>query len=343
MTLAEIAQLVGGTLEGDGRLPIDGLSGVREAGPRDLSFLAGPRYAAAAARTRAAALVVDRSWRGACACALIRVDDPEKAFMRAAAKLAPPPPAPPPGVHPSAVVAPDARLGTGVSVGPLCVIESGARVGDRSAIGAGCYIGRDAALGRDGLLYPHVTVRERVTIGDRAIIHSGAVIGSDGFGYVLEEGAWKKIPQIGVVTVGDDVEIGANVTVDRARFGRTVIGNGVKIDNLVQIAHNVVVGDHTAMAAQVGIAGSTLIGKRAQFGGQSGAAGHIEIGDGVVVAGRGGVTKSIPGPGIVSGFPAMPHDRARRLQAHIGRLPELKKAVEEIARRLAELERRSGA
>jgi UDP-3-O-[3-hydroxymyristoyl] glucosamine N-acyltransferase len=236
------------------------------------------------------------------------------------------------------VVADDAVLGEGVSIGPQCVIESGVRIGDRTVIGPGCCLGQATSVGSDCRFHALVSTREGTRIGDRVIIHNGAVIGSDGFGYVREDSGWKKIPQLGIVVIGDDVEIGANVTIDRARFGQTVIENGVKIDNLVQIAHNVVVGENTAMAAQVGIAGSAIIGKNTQFGGQSGAAGHLEVGDGAIVAGRGGVTKDVPAGAIVSDFPAIPHGQARKMHAHIKRLPDLKKKVDAMERRLAELE-----
>ena len=218
------------------------------------------------------------------------------------------------------------------------MIESGARVGPNAQIWAGSYIGHGAWIGADTKLYPNVTVRERVIVGKRVILHSGCVIGCDGFGYVNVVGAWKKIRQIGTVVVEDDVEIGANVTVDRARFGETVIGRGTKIDNLVQIAHNVRIGEHCAFASQVGIAGSAEIGSHVQMGGQSGSAGHLTIGAHSVVAGRGGVTKDIPPKSFVSGFPAMPHNQARRLHAHTARLPELKKTVNDLENRVKRLE-----
>lgn len=334
ITAAEIAREIGGEVEGDGSRTIVGLAGLAEAGEGDISFLTQARYAAAAAGTRAAVVIVGKTWQGECPAVLIRVDDPDSAFAKVAPMLVPPPARPEPGVHPTAVVAADVSLGRDVSIGPHCVLEPGVKIGDFSCLGAGCYIGHQAVVGGECLLYQHVSVRERVTIGDRVIVHNGAVIGSDGFGYTREGEAWRKIPQVGTVEVGDDVEIGANSTIDRARFGKTVIGRGVKIDNLVQIAHNVTVGENTAMAAQVGVAGSTSIGRNVQLGGQAGVAGHLHIGDHAVVGGQAGVLKDVPASTFVSGYPAMPHNKARRTHASLMRLPELRQKVSELERRL---------
>ncbi len=340
MTAAEIAALIDGRVDGDPDGTIDGVAGLPEAGPTDLSFLTNPRYAGLVAETRAGAVLVAEDWQGEHPCPLIRVANVDAAFGQIAAALGPPPVAFAPGVHPTAVVAADAVLGEGVTVGPYCVIEPGARLGERTVLVAQCYIGHDAYVGADARLYPFVTVRERVRIGDRVIVHSGAVLGSDGFGYASVKGEWRKIPQIGTVEVGDDVEIGANVTVDRARFGKTVIARGAKIDNLVQIAHNVQVGEHTAMAAQVGISGSTRIGHHVQLGGQAGLAGHLSVGDNAVVGAQAGVTKDVPPGTFVSGYPAMEHRRATKLHAHVARLPELKQRLTALEGRLAALEER---
>lgn len=339
MNVAEIAEKLGGVLEGDGAAEITGLAGIQEARAGDITFLANPRYASAVARTKATAIIVDKDWTGSCQCAVIRVKSADRAFAVAASMLGPRPVEHEPGVHPTAVIADDVELSKDVSVGPYCVLEAGVKVGDRSVLCAGCYLGHATVLGKDCKLYPHVSTRERTRIGDRVIIHNGAVIGSDGFGYVREGDAWKKIPQVGVVEIGDDVEIGANVTIDRARFGKTVIGNGVKIDNLVQVAHNVRIGDNTAMAAQTGISGSVTVGRNVQFGGQAGVMGHLTIGDNSVVGGQAGVLKDVAPGTFVSGYPAMPHDKARKMHAHVMRLPELKKKIAEIEKRISQLEK----
>lgn len=342
-TVGSIAKAIGGSVEGDAGTPIFGVAGLREAETGELSFLANPKYAPAVAATHASAVIVGAGFQGPCNCALIRVDNPDKGFTQAVMLLAPPPVEPVAGVHPTAVVAPDAKIGAGASVGPQCVIEPGVIIGARCVIGAGCYIGYGCRVGDDCRFHPHVSLREHVKVGSRCIIHNGAVVGSDGFGYYKQGEAWVKIPQVGVVEIGDDVEIGANTTIDRARFGRTVIGNGVKLDNLVQIAHNVRVGENTAMAAQTGISGSTVIGRRVQMGGQSGATGHISIGDDAVVLGGSGVTKNVPAGAKVIGFPAAQHDKAARLHAHVARLPELKARVAGLESRIQDLEKRLGA
>ena len=337
MTVAELAEKLEGTVDGDGSLEVSGLAGLKEAEKGEISFLANQRYGEAVATTGATAVIVNADWEGEGSCALIRVANADAAFAEAARLMSPPGEEPEPGVHPSAIVADDAELGEDVSVGPCCVVKPGVRIGRGTMLEAGCFVGRDTVIGESCRLCPHVSIRERTRIGDRARIHSGAVIGSDGFGYVREDDVWKKIPQIGHVEIGDDVEIGANVTVDRARFGKTVIGNGVKIDNLVQIAHNVRIGDNTAMAAQVGISGSTSVGSNVQIGGQAGLAGHIRIGDGAVLGGQAGVSKDVPPGGFLSSFVALPHRESRKAQAGLVRLPKLRKLVAAIEKRLARL------
>lgn len=340
LTLDEIARTAGGTVEGDGSTVITGAAGLSEAKAGDISFLSNPRYADAVAGTRASAVIVSADWKGKCSCALVRVKNPDRAFATLVPAFAPPPPAFAPGVHPTAVVAAGVLVGRDVHIGPHCVLEKGAAIGDRTVLIAGCYIGHDVSVGSDCRFYPHASIRERCTIGNRVIVHNGAVIGSDGFGYVKDEqGRWQKIPQVGIVEIGDDVEIGANVTVDRARFGKTVIASGVKIDNLVQIAHNVRIGENTAMAAQVGISGSTTVGRNVQLGGQAGVAGHLTVGDNSVVGAQAGVTKDVKPATFVSGYPAMPHDRAKRIHAHLMNLPALKERVDELSGRRKKADR----
>ena len=339
LTIQEIAARVGGAVETGGDVRIRGIAGIRDAQPGEVSFLSNPRYAAEAAATRASAVLVPLAWDKPCPAVLVRVENPDAAFARVAAWFAPEPIRPPPGVHPTAMVAPDAVLGPDVSIGPHCVIEPGARIGARAVLDAQVYVGHASEIGEDSRLYPHVSLRERVRVGARCILHNGVVLGSDGFGYTVDAaGVRTKIPQYGTVAVGDDVEIGANTTVDRARFGKTVIGNGVKIDNLVQIAHNVVIGDHAVIVAQVGIAGSTVVGARAVLAGQAGVAGHLVIGEGAIVGAQAGVTKSVPPGAFVSGYPAAPHEKATRIHAHVMRLPEMRAELAELRGRIQRLE-----
>lgn len=341
LTVGQIAQRLGAAVEGDAQRPIHGVAGVRDAGPDEIAFVSQARYATDAAASQAGALIVGLDWQTPVPAALIRVEKPEVAFSQVALAFAPPVPAPEPGVHPTAVVSPQACLGRNPSVGPYTVVEAGAVVGDDAVIGAQCYVGHGVQIGRQVRLYPQVSIREHCRLGDRVIVHNGTVIGSDGFGYQVDkQGVRTKIPQIGIVVIGDDVEIGANVTIDRARFGKTRIGCGVKIDNLVQIAHNVIIGDHAVVVSQAGIAGSTIIGSKAILAGQAGVAGHLTVGDGAVVGAQAGVTKDVPPATFVSGYPAAPHKEAAKLHAMVARLPELRDRVSALQKRLDELEAR---
>src|SRR5207247_1901944 len=258
-TVKELGALSGGELVGDSTLKITGAASLGEATQGEISFFANRKYIALLRETRASAVFVPPDFAEPINAAQIRVSNPTKAFEEVVLKFAPKPITITPGIHPSAVVDPSVQLGDRVSIQPLAVIEAGAKIGDDTIIGAGSYVGHETIIGSACHIYPHVTIRERSRIGSCVIIHSGGVIGADGFGFEMIDGRHQKIPQLGIVQIDDDVEIGANTTVDRARFGRTWIQQGVKIDNLVQIAHNVVIGKHTVIAAQTGIAGSLQI------------------------------------------------------------------------------------
>lgn len=356
ITLEEIAHAVGAVLEGGAPgLTVDHAAGLAEAGPGALSFLSNPKYVSQLAITKATAVIVGRNAPNA-PCAILRSDNPDLAFAKAVTMISPPPPPPPPGIHPTAVIHPEAVIGSNVSIGPGTVIEAGVRIGDRSVLFAQVYIGQGSVIGSDCLLYPQVVVYHGVRIGDRCIFHSGSVIGSDGFGYAWGGRGYVKIPQVGCVVVENDVEVGANACIDRARFGETRIGAGTKLDNLVQIAHNVKLGNCCAFAAQVGIAGSAIIGSGVQMGGQSAAVGHITVGDGVVILGQSAVTKDIPSaekpaagissPASAAGqkaaiwvdSPAKPIKEQITEWKDIKALGSLRKKVRDLEKRLSELE-----
>lgn len=336
-TLKEIAAFLEGEVVGDGSTVITGVAGIKEAAEGDITFLANPKYSSLIDTTRASAIITSRDV-GKVPKPTIRTENPSLAFAKIISLANPHEAKHPKGVHPSALVGKNVSLGKGVAIGPYVVIEDNVTIGDKSIIYSGCFIGHHTKIGNGTLIYPNVSIRERVNIGSRVIIHSGTVIGSDGFGFVTIKGLHHKIPQIGTVEIGDEVEIGANVTIDRARFDKTVIGRGTKIDNLVQIAHNVVIGENSIIVAQAGISGSTIIGNNVTLAGQAGIVGHITIGDGAVVAAQGGVTKSVPPNTIVSGYPARQHDKARRINACVQKLPKLYEQVTELKKKIQELE-----
>jgi UDP-3-O-[3-hydroxymyristoyl] glucosamine N-acyltransferase len=323
LTARDIAQLVDGILEGDPGIIITGAAGIDDAGPRDVSFLGNSKYLSKIADTRAGLLLLPVK-TDSCGKPVIRGEQPQLAFARVLAVIdRERKDSEPAGVHPTAIIAPTATVGKNCSIGPCAVIEDRASIGDNSRIGAFCSIGAQASVGSECLLYPHVTVRELCILGNRVILHPGVVIGADGFGFAPTRQGHFKIPQIGNVTIGDDVEIGANTTVDRATTGTTKIGRGTKIDNLVQIAHNVKIGEHCVIAAQSGVAGSTRLGNFVTMGGQAGTVGHITVGDGAIIAARAGVIGNVAPKEVVSGYPARPHREALKIQALIHRLPEL--------------------
>ncbi|MDD5610103.1 MAG: UDP-3-O-(3-hydroxymyristoyl)glucosamine N-acyltransferase [Candidatus Omnitrophica bacterium] len=337
MTLKEIAELVGGEVVGDAGTEINGVSGIKEAKKGDITFLANSKYSPLLDETQASAVIVSKEVRS-CPRPLVRTDNPSLSFAKVVALFSPSQVKHPQGIHPSVVLGKDVKLGKGVSLGAYTVVEEGVSVGDNTTIYPSCYIGHNAKIGKDTLIYPHVSVREAVDIGSRVVIHSGSVIGSDGFGFASVQGLHQRIPQIGIVVIEDDVEIGANVTIDRARFEKTVIGKGTKIDNLVQIAHNVVVGENSIIVAQAGISGSTVIGKNVILAGQSGLVGHITLGDNVVVMAQSGVSKSIPANTYVWGYPAKEQSQAKKVNACVQRLPHLYEIVEGLKKKIQALE-----
>ncbi|WKV84943.1 UDP-3-O-(3-hydroxymyristoyl)glucosamine N-acyltransferase [Pseudomonas sp. B24_DOA] len=333
--LGQLAEHLGATLRGDPETQITGLATLQEAGPAQLSFLANPQYRKYLAGSQAAALLLkEADAEGFSGNALV-VPDPYLAYARISHLFDPKPKAAT-GIHPTAVIAADAVVDPSASIGPFVVIEAGARVAAQVTLGAHCVVGARSEIGEGGWLAPRVTLYHDVRIGKRVVIQSGAVIGGEGFGFANEKGVWQKIAQIGGVSIGDDVEIGVNTAIDRGALADTVIGNGVKLDNQIQIAHNVQVGDHTAMAACVGISGSTKIGKHCMLAGGVGLVGHIDICDNVFLTGMTMVTHSITEPGAYSSGTAMqPAAEWRKSAARIRQL-------DDIARRLKQLEKRVG-
>ena len=337
ITVTELAALVGGQLASgvDGSAKISGVAALAEAVPGEVTFFGNPKYLTQLRASKATAALVPLGFAGEVPALCIRCENPTLAFSKVLEKFAPPPVFFPPGVHPTAVVAPGVRLGANVSIQPYAVIEEGASIGAGTIIGAHSYIGHATQIGGGCHIHPRVTVGFRCKIGDRVILHSGVVLGSDGFGFEMQNGRHVKIPQIGNVQVDDDVEIGANSSVDRARFGRTWIGEGTKIDNLVQIGHNVVIGKHCILCALTGISGSTKIGDSVTLAGQVGTVGHVEIGDGVTVGAQSGVSKNLPAKQIYMGTPAVPAREWKEQVAHLHSLHQLRA-------RVARLERFSG-
>jgi UDP-3-O-[3-hydroxymyristoyl] glucosamine N-acyltransferase len=332
-TLQELASMSGGELIGDPKLKITGTASLAEATSGEISFFANRKYIGLLRETRASAVFVPPDFAGPLAAAQVRVSNPTKAFEQVVLKFAPKPITVAPGIHPSAIVGSNVRIGERVSIQPHAVIEDGSRIGDDTIIGAGSYVGHETMIGSACVIYPLVTIRERSRIGLRVIIHSGAVIGADGFGFEMVDGRQQKIQQLGIVQIDDDVEIGANTTVDRARFGRTWIQQGVKIDNLVQIAHNVIVGKNSVIVAQTGISGSTRVGERVMMGGQVGIVGHVQIADGTLIAAQSGISRSLPG-GVWFGSPAVPLAEAKQQIAWIHRLGKLFARVKEIEKKI---------
>ncbi|MSU65712.1 MAG: UDP-3-O-(3-hydroxymyristoyl)glucosamine N-acyltransferase [Opitutus sp.] len=339
-TAAQLAEQLQGEVVGDGAVRLTGFAAADRAGPGDLTFAEKDTYFAAAEASAASAILVSGSFTSATKV-IIRVPN----ARIAAARVLPlffPPEEYPPGIHPSASIAPSAKISATAHVGPGCVIDAGVTVGARSALLGGNHVGRDCQIGDDVRLFPHVVLYARTQLGHRVAIHAGTVIGSDGYGYVFDQGRHAKILQIGNVIIGDDVEIGANSAIDRAALGSTVIGAGTKIDNLVHVAHNVVFGQHCLIMGQCGFAGSTQFGDYCVIASQSGVAGHLKIGRQVTVGGKSGVTRDVPDKETVLGYPAVPDKQAKRQWIGLQKLPEMIVRMRELEKQVAALTAKLG-
>ncbi|MCC6232724.1 MAG: UDP-3-O-(3-hydroxymyristoyl)glucosamine N-acyltransferase [Verrucomicrobiales bacterium] len=340
MTTRQVAELLGGTVEGNPDLPLTGFAPAHTAKAGDLTFAENELYFAAAESSAAAAVLVGPDIPTS-QKTLIRVQQPRIAFARVLPVFFPEA-VPPHGIHPTAVVAASAEVAPNAHIGPHCVVGERVRIAAHCALLGGNHVGDDCLLGEDTRLFPNAVLYPRTQVGARVRIHAGAVVGSDGYGYVLDQGTHRKIPQVGFVVVQDDVEIGANTTIDRGALGATLIGRGTKIDNLVQIAHNVVTGEHCLVISQVGIAGSTRLGSYVTLAGQVGLAGHLKIGSRVTVGAQSGVMNNIPDGEKWLGSPAVHERQAKRQYIGISRLPDLARDFDRLERRLEELERRLG-
>ncbi len=337
-TLNEIARLVGGRLVGDGAIAIRSVAPIEEAGEGAISFVANRRYRRFLGSTKASAVMVPPELEQDAVGPCIVSPNPYLCLQKVVRLFYGDGVGFPKGMHETAVVGAGVRLGADVYLGPYAVIEDGCELGDQVVVGAGCFVGKGSRIGDRTVLYPNVTVYHGTEIGRAVIVHSGAVIGSDGFGFAFDGEKYHKIPQVGKVVLEDEVEIGANTAIDRAALGVTRIERGTKIDNLVQIGHNVTVGAHTVIAGQTGISGSTKIGNVVQIGGQAGLGGHLVVGDRARIGAQAGVSKSVPEGTVVSGYPARPHREEIRIEAAQARLPELLKIVKEQGNRIEALE-----
>ena len=332
-TLDELAQIVNGTVIGDGGIHISDVAKIEEGEKGKISFLANLRYEKYLKDTKASAVIVPRSISKS-KTNLLQVDDPYLALRKILLLFHPFPGVTRHSIHSTAYIEKNAHIERPVQIGAFAYIGNDARISKRTVIGAYAYIGNEVYIGEHVLLHPGATILDRCIIGNRVIIHAGAVIGSDGFGYAKEKEKYLKIPQVGNVVIDDDVEIGANTTIDRATIGSTYIASGCKIDNLVQIAHNVKIGEYTAIAAQTGIAGSTKIGSRVALGGQVGIVGHIEIGDNSIIGAQSGVTKPVPKNSFYFGYPARDHKHVKNIEAFMKKLPDMYERIKQLEKRV---------
>jgi UDP-3-O-[3-hydroxymyristoyl] glucosamine N-acyltransferase len=335
VTLGELAVRFGCELRGDPGVVVDTVGALSHAGPRAVTFLANPKLAAQLKESRAGAVILDAKSAGASPVPTLVVENPHATYARVATLLHPEPPVRP-GIHPTAVIAADARIDSSAEIAPHVTVGERAVIGARCYIGPGTVIERDAVIGDDARLLARAFIAHRVRLGARCVVQPGAVIGADGFGFANEKGAWIKVPQLGSVLVGDDVEIGGNTTIDRGAIEDTVIEDGVKLDNLIMVAHNCRIGAHTAIAAMTGIAGSTLIGKRCFIGGEAGFSGHLSVCDDVVILGRSLITRSITKPGVYSS--ALSAEEASVWRRIVGRI----KRLDSMAKRLRAVEKHVG-
>jgi len=345
MKLRDIATMLNAEIEGPDAIDIRNVSKIEDAREGEITFLANPKYNRYLESTRASAVIVSRTFKHAATAhhvpTLLRVDDAYISFLKTLQKFHPPSDPLPPGIHPTAVIASSAVVRNGVRIGAHVVVGEKCSIGENSILCQGVVLGDGVKIGSQSLIYPNVTVREGCEIGARVIIHSGTTIGSDGFGFAPKpDGTFEKIPQLGIVVIEDDVEVGANCAIDRATMGETRIKKGAKLDNLIQVAHNVVIGENTVIAAQAGISGSTKIGKNNMIGGQVGIAGHLEIADNTKIGAQSGLHKSITEPGTAYfGYPALPRREAMRLHAAISRLPDLVATVRDLQHQVEELKK----
>ncbi|MBN1558879.1 UDP-3-O-(3-hydroxymyristoyl)glucosamine N-acyltransferase [candidate division KSB1 bacterium] len=339
ITVAEIAKWIDATVEGDDSMQITGLAKIEHAKSGQLSFIANPKYIKYGETTEASALLVNEDYPKSTRT-LLRSKNPYFAFLKLAQRFYQQAPQIEPGIHETACIGENVTLGDDIAIGPYVFIGADSKIGDRTVIYPGVFIGSRVEIGNDCTIYPHVSIREECKIGHQCILHMGAVIGSDGFGYAFENGVFNKLPQMGIVVLEDNVEIGANTTIDRATMGETLIKKGAKLDNLIQIAHNVEIGQHSALAAQSGISGSTKVGDYVQVGGQAGFVGHITIGDRAKIGAQGGVTKSVPEGEFYTGYPARPFRTEMRELASLVKLPDLMRRFKQLEQKIAELEAR---
>jgi UDP-3-O-[3-hydroxymyristoyl] glucosamine N-acyltransferase len=337
-SLKELARLIEGEVFGDGNLKIEGVASAEEAKEGDITFACNSRYLKEVEKGSASAVIVFQEVKKS-SKPFLRVDNPRLAFAKVL-EVFTPPREEPKGIHPTAILGKNVELGKGVSIQAYVVIGDKVKIGKGVALYPGIYIGKNVVIGNNTLIYSQVVVREEVIIGKNVIIHSGTVIGSDGFGFVEGGGVHHKIPQVGKVIIEDDVEIGANVTIDRATTRVTTVKKGTKIDNLVHIAHNVTVGEDCLLVAQVGISGSVQIGNKVTLAGQSGVAGHLSIGDRVLVTAKSGVTKSISSNSRVSGFPARPYREENKIKVALQKMPQLLKVLPQVFKSLQRLGKR---